>query len=245
MAKLTRYEKAVLAWNYFVSEEKRVISELRRKGDAISQKDKLKIGKREEFIEAGEILKEHYDSEIKRLLGRVPPQAVDLEETILASIIMFKTKVFEYREEEDEQGNKIRIRYPVNEPGPYDLVKSFLMPEHFYDEAHAILYKELQRMYNEGIPVDMRTVVNELRSSGNIEKVGGAFYIADICVRLASAANIVYYARKVVEYSIKNQLIKYGAEVMNDSYEDTNDVFKNLDKAEEQLKEITKLNVRP
>ncbi len=218
MAKLTKYEKAVIAWNYFVGEEKRAISELKRKGDTLNQAAKIKIDNREKFIEAGEALKEHYDSEIKRLLGRVPPQATDLEEAILGALLLEKNVL--------------------------DQVKGFLMHEHFYDERHAIIYKQIQEMDKSNIPIDMRSIVNELRKSGNIELAGGAYYIAELTSKVSSAANIVYHTRSMIEYAIKRELIKYGAEVINDSYDDTKDVFRNLDKAEEMLIEIKKINVR-
>lgn len=248
MAKLSKHDKARITWDQGVREKQKAIAELKRKGDKLSLKEKLKIGKEEEFIEAGETLRLHYEKEIKMLMGRVSPQAVELEEAVIGALLLEsnRKKCFTEKFEKNEEGEAIRILVPIDDPDPtpMEVLKSFLRPEHFYNDAHQIIYEHIVRMDATKIPIDMRTIVNELRVSGNINNVGGAYYIAELTSKVSSAANIEYHARVIVERAISRDLIKFGYNVMQDAYDDTANVFLLLDKNEKDLKEISKLHIK-
>lgn len=248
MAKFSKHDKARITWDQGVRDKLKAIAELERKGDKLSLKEKLKIGKEKDFIEAGEVLRLHYEKEIKMLMGRVSPQAVELEEVVLGAIILEsnRAKAFTEAFEKNEEGERIRVLKPIDdpEPLPIEVVKSFLRPEHFYSDANQIIYQTVLQMYEAKVPIDMRTVVNELRVNGNIGKVGEAYYISGLCSQVSSAANIEYHARVIVERAISRDLIKFGYNVMQDAYDDTANVFLLLDKNEKDLKEISKLHIK-
>ncbi|MEQ8924665.1 MAG: replicative DNA helicase [Fulvivirga sp.] len=156
--------------------------------------------------------------DINDTLGKLPPQAIDLEEAVLGALML----------EKDALSTVIDI----------------LTPESFYQDSHKEIYKAIVVLFNNSEPVDMRTVVSQLRKNGKLELVGGSYYIAELTSKVSSAANIEYHARIVTEMAIKRELIKVASEIHHDAYEDTTDVFQLLDKTESALFEISEANIR-
>jgi len=156
--------------------------------------------------------------DISESIGKLPPQALDLEEAVLGALMLEKSAL--------------------------NAVVEFLKPEHFYSEAHREIYNAIIQLFKSSEPVDMRTVVNELRKEGKIELVGGAYYIAELTSKVSSAANIEYHARVVIEMAIKRDLIQIASQVHQDAYEDTTDVFELLDKTEQSIFAISDSNLR-
>ena len=151
-------------------------------------------------------------------LGKLPPQAVDIEEAVLGALML----------ERDALSTVIDI----------------LHPESFYKEAHSKIYEAIVQLFNHSEPVDIKTVVHQLRRNGTLEIVGGAYYIADLTARVNSAANIEYHARIISEQSIKRELIRISSEIQQEAYEDTIDVFNLLDKAEQSLFDVSESHIR-
>lgn len=192
-----------------------------------TEKDKIDIGEKTEYLVNVKTLIDAVKEEINKNLGKLPPQATDLEESVIAGIIL------DGQPRKDNDGNVVA-------PPAIDQVKSFLKSEHFYVEAHAILYEAVLALIKAGVGVDMRTVAAQLRRSGKLEIVGGAYFIAEITSKLSSSANIVYHARIMVEYAIKRKLILAASEAIQDAYDDTTDCFEIVDKVRNQLAEIQK-----
>lgn len=150
--------------------------------------------------------------------GRVPPQAVDLEEAILGALML--------------------------EQNALTAVVDILKPEIFYKETHQRIYSAIHRLFAKSEPVDILTVTNELKSTGELELVGGAYFITQLTNRVASTANIEYHARIISQKYIQRELIKISSEVIRDAFEDTTDVFDLLDKAEQSLFSVSENNFR-
>jgi replicative DNA helicase len=151
-------------------------------------------------------------------LGKVPPQALDLEEAVLGALMI----------EKDALTNVVDI----------------LKPQSFYKEAHQRIYNAILTLFRNSEPVDLRTVSMQLRKTGELEFSGGAFYITELTSRVNSAANIEYHARIISEMSMKREMIATASEILKDAYEDTTDVFKLLDKTEQALFSISESNIR-
>lgn len=151
-------------------------------------------------------------------IGKLPPQAVDLEEAVLGALMLDK----------DALTSVIEI----------------LKPKSFYKEAHERIFAAIQRLFSRSEPIDILTVTQELRKSGELEIVGGAYYISQLTNRVASAANAEYHARIIAQKYIQRELIKSSTEIIRDAYEETTDVFDLLDKAEKGLFDIVEGNVR-
>jgi len=150
--------------------------------------------------------------------GRIPPQAVELEEAILGALML--------------------------EQNALTSVIDILKPEVFYKEAHQVIYAAIHRLFAKSEPIDILTVTNELKSSGELELIGGAYYITQLTNRIASTANIEYHARIVTQKYIQRELIRISSEIIKDAFEDTTDVFDLLDKAEKNLFAVSENNFR-
>jgi replicative DNA helicase len=87
------------------------------------------------------------------------------------------------------------------------------------------------------------TVTNKLKQKGELEAAGGAVYISQLTGRVASTAHVEYHARVISEKHIKRELIRMSSEVIRDAYDDTNDVFDVLNKAEGELFQIAENNM--
>lgn len=151
-------------------------------------------------------------------LGKLPPQAVDLEEAVLGALML----------EKDALTTVIEI----------------LKPENFYKEAHQLIYEAILQLFDNSEPVDLLTVTNQLRKNGNIERVGGTYFISGLTQRVNSAANIEFHARIVSEQAIKRELIQIASEIETEAYEDTTDTFVLLDKVEQRIFGVSESNIR-
>jgi len=156
--------------------------------------------------------------DISESLGKLPPQALDLEEAILGALMLEKNAL--------------------------TAVVEFLRPEHFYSDQNKEIFTAIIDLFKASEPVDMRTVVAQLRKNGKLEVAGGAFYIAELTSKVSSAANIEYHARIIIEMAIKRDLIQIASQVHHDAYEDTTDVFDLLDKTEQSIFQISDSNLR-
>jgi replicative DNA helicase len=156
--------------------------------------------------------------DISDSLGKLPPQALDLEEAILGALMLEKNAL--------------------------TAVVEYLRQDHFYSEQHREIFAAIIDLFKSSEPVDMRTVVAQLRKNGKLELVGGAYYIAELTSKVSSAANIEYHSRIIIEMAIKRDLIQIASQVHHDAYEDTTDVFELLDKTEQSIFQISDANLR-
>lgn len=151
-------------------------------------------------------------------LGKLPPQAVDLEIAVLGALMLDK----------DALTNTIAM----------------LKPEAFYKEAHQRIFSAMQNLFSKAEPVDILTVTQELKRTGELEIAGGAFYVTQLTNRIASAANVQVHARIVLEKHLQRELIRISTDTLQHSYEDNADVFELLNKAEQNLFSISQTNIR-
>jgi len=152
------------------------------------------------------------------VFGKIPPQAKELEEAILGAIML--------------------------ERGAFDTVIEILKPECFYVDANQRIYKAMQSLAVKSLPIDLLTVVEELKIKEDLELVGGPYYITRLTNAVVSSANIDTHARIVLQKFIQRELIRISGEIIGDAYEDSTDVFDMLDVAEGKLFEITNNHLR-
>ncbi len=152
------------------------------------------------------------------VFDKIQPQAVDMEEAVLGAMMLDK----------DAVSNVIDI----------------LKANSFYLDAHQKIYKCFQELFLKNKPIDLLTVTEQLRKTGELEAVGGPFYITQLASRVGSSANVEHHARVVAEKFILRELIRSSNQVIKNAYDETTDVFELLDRTEQSLFEITDQNLR-
>ncbi len=150
--------------------------------------------------------------------GKVPPQALDLEEAVLGAMMLEKDAV--------------------------TAVIDILTPAVFYKDAHQKIFSAIHRLFEKSEPIDILSVTQELKSVGELDMIGGPYYITMLTSRIASAANVEYHARIIQQKFIQRELIRISSDIIRDAYEDTTDVFNLLDKAEQNLFSVSETNLR-
>jgi len=148
----------------------------------------------------------------KTNLGKLPPQALDLEEAVLGALMLEKKALID--------------------------VADILTEDVFYKDAHQKIYQAIKNLNAKSIAIDILTVTNELRQAGNLEMIGGAFFITELTNRVSNGANIEFHARIIKQKFIQRELIRISTEIINQSYEDTTDVFELLEHSSDCLFEL-------
>ena len=146
--------------------------------------------------------------------GKLPPQAIDLEEIVLGALML--------------------------ERDAMERVAEILEPQMFYKQSHQLIYEVCKALFARAEPIDMLTVTSNLRNQGKLDEAGGAFYVSQLTNRIGSAAHIEFHARIVSQKYIQRELIRVSSEIQKDAYNDENDSFELLDSAEKKLFEIYK-----
>lgn len=151
-------------------------------------------------------------------IGKVQPQDRELEEAVLGALML--------------------------EKDAYSIVSDILKPESFYDEIHQIIYRAIMSMAIRQAPIDMLTVVEELKKEGNLERIGGPVYIAGLTEKVASAAHLEYHARIIAQKYLARELISFASNVTHKAFDETTDVDDLMQEAESKLFEISQRNVK-
>ena len=126
--------------------------------------------------------------------SKLPPQALDLEASILGAILIDKEAL--------------------------NVIVDTINVKTFYSPAHQYIFEAILDLFNQNLPIDINTVVNQLRKNKKLEQAGGAIYIQSLTDNVVSSANIEYHALALLEYSIKRDLITVSNEIQRKAYDD-------------------------
>lgn len=151
-------------------------------------------------------------------LGKIPPQALDLEEAVLGAIMLEKNAALE--------------------------VLDILHPESFYNPAHQKIFSavyELSRTYQ---PIDILTVTEMLRKTKELDEVGGAYYISKLTSNVGSAAHIEHHARIIAQKHIQRELIRVAVDIQKQAYDDAVDVLDLLNYSENSIFQLAEGNIK-
>lgn len=147
-------------------------------------------------------------------VGNKPPQAVDVEESVLGAMML--------------------------EPSSVDQALEGLEPECFYDPRHRNVFEAMLELVKNHVPVDIVTVTSKLREKGNLEIVGGASVLAGFTEKVGSAANLEYYIRILKQKAIQRDLITASYQILKDSFDDSIVVDELIDKSESRIYDATR-----
>lgn len=150
--------------------------------------------------------------------GKLPPQALDLEEAVLGAMMIDKKGV--------------------------DEVIDILQADAFYKDAHKHIFEAIVQLFTDTQPIDLLTVSAQLRKNAKLELAGGDFYLIQLTQKISSSAHIEFHSRIILQKFIQRSLIKISSEIIEESYDESTDVFDLLDKAESKLYEVTQGNIK-
>ena len=156
--------------------------------------------------------------EVHEKSGRVPPQATDVEMSVLGAMLIEREAI----------------------PKAIEI----LPPEAFYSAKHQKIYMAVLSLFERGNPVDLVTLTDELKRRDELDDIGGPYYLTELTTQVASAANVEYHARIIAEKSLLRKLIETMTSLVGEAYEPSADAFELLDKAESQIFNISDTQLR-
>jgi replicative DNA helicase len=151
-------------------------------------------------------------------LGKIPPQALELEEAVLGAVMLEKDAIIE--------------------------VIDILKPESFYKDEHQKIFQGILNLFAGDKAIDILTVPEELRKMDVLDDIGGIAYITQLTSRVASAAHIEFHARIVQQKFIQRELIRVSTDIQNRAFDDSIDVNDLLDFSEGELFNVAQGNIK-
>ncbi|MBQ8985617.1 replicative DNA helicase [Candidatus Saccharibacteria bacterium] len=150
--------------------------------------------------------------------GRVPPQDITAEKSLLGAIMVDENVLPE--------------------------VITVVRKTDFYDERHAKIYEAMANLYDNHRPIDLLTLTDELKSLKKLKEVGGAVYLTELSNFVPVASHAKAYAEIVRKAATKRRLIKAGTEIANKAYESDAEIGELVGKAEQELFEVSDKVIR-
>lgn len=152
------------------------------------------------------------------VFGKVPPQAKELEKVVLGAILLEKSA--------------------------FAVVSEILSVDSFYLETHQVIFSSMIALAGRDNPIDLLTVVEELRIMEKLDIVGGPFYIIKLTNEVQSAASIDYHSRIIQQRFLQREIIRIGGEMVTEAYEESTDVFELMDQIETNVFDLTQNHVK-
>jgi len=150
--------------------------------------------------------------------GRVPPQAIDVEEYILSAMLL--------------------------DPNAVTIATAILPTDAFYLQKHQAIYSALLDLSEKSQPTDIITAAQRLRSTNQLDMVGGLPYLNHLSQLSPTSVNTEFYARIIVEKALLRQAISSMTKRITEAYDPGTDAFELLDGTEKDLFEISHSQVR-
>jgi len=147
---------------------------------------------------------------------KIPPQSVDLENAVLGATLLEKTAL--------------------------SITMDLLFPEAFYKQAHSIIFDAAQQLFKKNNPVDILTVSDKLKSMGQLENVGGAYYITQLTNGIGSTTSVEYHSRIVLQKFYAREIIRISSEHLQAAFEETTDVFDLQDTVNKDVLALSRYN---
>ena len=152
------------------------------------------------------------------LVGRVPPQSLDAERSVLGAMCLSKEAIARSVERLDDRS--------------------------FYRESHRKIWFAILGLFERGEAVDLITLREELERRAELEAVGGTAYLADLFEYVPTTANVDHHARIVAEKAILRHLIESSTANVEESYRAAEPAAAILDRAQQRIFEISAARAR-
>ena len=139
-------------------------------------------------------------------IGNKPPQAPDVEEAVIGSMM-------------------------IDEECVYQAIES-LKENSFYDPSLRMIFSAMVRLFRERSAIDMMTVSEQLRKDGVLKEVGGPARLASLTTKVGSGANVEYYIKILQQKAIQRDLIEAGYSILKKAFDETYEVDRLIDESQ-------------
>jgi replicative DNA helicase len=160
----------------------------------------------------GEIL------ELEVRAGRVPPQNLEAEASLLGSILIEKDAIIK--------------------------VADIVSADDFYVDRHGLIYAAIMDLYEQRQPIDIVSLSNKLREAGELDRTGGSAYITELTAAVPTAAHVVHYAGIVSHKATLRRLIAAASNISGLGYDEQAPLDTLLDRAEQTIFEVSQRNLK-
>ena len=157
-------------------------------------------------------------SQVEDSLGRLQPQELEFEKSVLGALLL--------------------------EKDAYSLISDILTPESFYDPRNQKVYSAISKLHVAQHPVDILTVVEQLRTDGTFDEVGGVAYLSSLTQNIVSSSHIEYHARVIAQKSTARELISYSANVQDKAFDPTQAIDELMQEAEGSLFKLSQKKLK-
>src|SRR5574344_559109 len=157
------------------------------------------------------------DKVIKEM-GKLPPQALELEEAVIGALMLEKDAYFD--------------------------ISEILRPESFYNDHHRYIFEAITQLALQRKPIDMLTVGEQLKVMGKLEEAGSQIYLAELTSKVASATSIVYHSQIIAQKYLARELIRVATDIQTKAFDKKTDVDDLMQNDEGQLFEVTQRNIK-
>jgi replicative DNA helicase len=140
------------------------------------------------------------------------PQARELEEAVLAAVMLEKTA--------------------------FETAGNILTPDMFYDKTHELIFTACAELEADRKPIDLLTVVEQLRKDGNLEACGGVSYIASLSLKVVSSVHLEYHCLVVKDKYIARRLIEVSSETASLAFDETQEVDETIAKLNSEIERL-------
>ncbi|WP_179022035.1 replicative DNA helicase [Winogradskyella forsetii] len=152
--------------------------------------------------------------------GKIPPQAVDLEEVVLGAMM-------------------------IDKQGVYEAIETISDNEDvFYKDAHKYIYTAIFDLFADDSPIDLLTVSDQLKSKAQLDLVGGDFYLIGLTQRVSSSAHTERHCRILMQKYVQRQSIKVASVILEEAYDETKDIFDLLEESQKALDDTSEWLLR-
>ena len=151
--------------------------------------------------------------------GKIPPQAIDVEQAVLGAMILDKNAISDTLE--------------------------LLSGEVFYKDAHRTIFNTIRGLFSKNEGIDVLTISDALKTAKKLKEVGGDFYLIELTQKVMSCAHIEFHCRILLQTYMHREVVKNANKTIVEAYQDDVDVFSLLDTAYNHLNKVSEISIKP
>lgn len=149
------------------------------------------------------------NSQLKEIAGRIPPQSLDAEMSLLGAVLIDEETLAD--------------------------ISEHVTAKDFYDKRHGMIYGAMISLYEKHKPVDLLTLTEELKRKKELDEIGGSAYLTELTNYVPTAAHAAAYAELVSQKAIRRRLIKASSDIAEMGYDEEEGTARLLERAEAEL----------